>query len=105
MARVRQLISRAPGTEVTLRGGDFGRWTLLANRLTIRGEKGDTGFFDRMFGSNPSETVTLKLPRRVSLETSGVNGAVNVGDLDGSIEVSGVATVRMASSNVGSVSG
>lgn len=61
-----------------------------ANSLTIRGEKGDTGFFDRIFGSNPSETVTLKLPRQVSLETSGVNGAVNVGDLDGSIEVSGV---------------
>ena len=61
-----------------------------ANNLTIRGEKGDTGFFDRMFGSSPTETVTLKLPRQVSLETSGVNGAVSVGDLDGSIEVSGV---------------
>lgn len=61
-----------------------------ANSLTIRGEKGDSGFFDRVFGSSPSETVTLKLPRQVSLETSGVNGAVSIGDLDGSIEVSGV---------------
>jgi hypothetical protein len=61
-----------------------------AKSLTIRGEKGDTGFFDRMFGSSPNETVTLKLPRQVDLETSGVNGAVNIGDLEGSIEVSGV---------------
>jgi hypothetical protein len=61
-----------------------------ANSLTIRGEKGDVGFFDRMFGSSPSERVTLKLPRQVSLNTSGVNGAVVVGDLDGSVEISGI---------------
>ena len=61
-----------------------------AHSLTIRGEKGDTGFFDRMFGSNPTENVTLKLPRQVSLGTHGVNGAVTVGDLDGAIDVSGI---------------
>lgn len=61
-----------------------------SDSLTIRGEKGDVGFLDRMFGSNPTERVTLKLPRQVSLATSGVNGAVVVGDLDGAIEVSGI---------------
>lgn len=61
-----------------------------ATNLTVRGEKGDVGFFDRMFGGNPHETVTLKLPRKVSLETSGVNGSVNVGEVEGSVEISGV---------------
>ncbi len=61
-----------------------------SSSLTVRGEKGDVGFFDRLFGSNPTEQVTLKLPRQISLATRGVNGAVVVGDLDGSIEVSGI---------------
>jgi hypothetical protein len=61
-----------------------------ANSLTIRGEKGDTGLLDRLFGSNPTERVTVKLPRKVSLTAKGVNGAVLVGDLDGSVAVSGV---------------
>ena len=61
-----------------------------SNSLTIRSEKGDVGFFDRLFGSNPTERVTLKLPRQVSLMAKGVNGSVIVGDLDGSVEVTGV---------------
>jgi hypothetical protein len=61
-----------------------------SNSLTVRGEKGDAGFFDRMFGSNPTERVTLKLPRQVYLSTSGVNGSVTVGDLDGTIVVTGI---------------
>ena len=36
-----------------------------ASSLTIRGEKGDVGFFDRLFGKNPKEQVTLKLPRQI----------------------------------------
>jgi len=35
--------------------------------LTIRGEKGDSGLVARMFGSNPTEHVTLRLPRQISL--------------------------------------
>ena len=58
--------------------------------LTIRGEKGNVGFFDHLFGSSPTERVTLKVPRQISLLTKGVNGAVVVGDLEGSIEVKGV---------------
>jgi hypothetical protein len=61
-----------------------------ANGLRIRGSKGDVGFFSRLFGSNPSERVTLKLPRQISLLTKGVNGSLVVGDLDGSVEVHGV---------------
>jgi hypothetical protein len=61
-----------------------------SNSLSIRTERGDVGFFERLFGRNPREQVTLKLPRHVSLVAKGVNGSVIVGDLDGSVEVSGV---------------
>ncbi len=59
-------------------------------RLRIRGEKGDAGFISRFFGSSPHEKVTLKLPRQISLVTEGVNGSVNVGEIDGPVEVHGV---------------
>jgi len=58
--------------------------------LTIRGDKGDGGFLSRIFGSKPSEHVTLRLPRQISLVTNGVNGSVTSGEIDGSIEVSGI---------------
>lgn len=61
-----------------------------ANRLSIKGEKRSTGFLSRFFGSESHEKVTLKLPRQISLHTKGVNGAVNVGALEGSVEVAGV---------------
>ena len=60
------------------------------NSLRIRAEKRHTGFFSRFFGSNGGEKVTLKLPRQISLYTKGVNGSVNVGAIDGSVEVAGV---------------
>jgi hypothetical protein len=58
--------------------------------LTIRGEKGDAGLIARVFGSNPTEQVTLRLPKQISLVTSGVNGSVTSGAIDGALEVSGV---------------
>ena len=58
--------------------------------LEIRGKKGDGGFLAKLFGSNPTEKVTLKLPRQISLVTEGVNGAVAVGEIDGPVEVHGV---------------
>lgn len=61
-----------------------------AGGLTIRGEKGDGGFISRMFGSNPTEHVTLRLPKQISLVTNGVNGSVTSGGIDGSLEVNGV---------------
>lgn len=61
-----------------------------ATSLKIRGEKGDAGIFSRLFGSSPAEKVLLKLPRQISLVAQGVNGAVTVGEIDGSVEVHGV---------------
>jgi len=61
-----------------------------AGGLTIRGEKGDSGLISRMFGSNPTEHVTLQLPKQISLVTSGVNGSVTSGGIDGALEVNGV---------------
>jgi hypothetical protein len=58
--------------------------------LTIRGEKGDGSFFSRLFGSNPTERVTLRLPRQISFVSQGVNGSVIVGEVDGPVEVHGV---------------
>ena len=64
--------------------------TSTANQLTIQGEKGDSGFFANVFGSKPSEQVTLRLPRQISLVTNGVNGSVTAGGIDGAVEVNGV---------------
>jgi len=61
-----------------------------AGGLTIRGEKGDGGLLSRMFGSNPTEHVTLQLPRQISLVANGVNGSVTSAAIDGSLEVNGV---------------
>ncbi|MGH9967849.1 MAG: hypothetical protein ACREBG_08490 [Pyrinomonadaceae bacterium] len=58
--------------------------------LKIRGTKGDAGFFARLFGSSPSERVTLRLPRQIALVTEGVNGSVTVGEIDGPVEVHGI---------------
>lgn len=61
-----------------------------AEGLTIRGDKDDAGLISRMFGSKPTENVTLKLPRQISLVTKGVNGSVTSGAIEGSVEVNGV---------------
>src|SRR6266536_2815536 len=60
------------------------------SNLKIRGEKGDVGFLASFFGSNPSEQVTLKLPRQISLVAAGINGAVITDQIDGSVTVHGV---------------
>jgi hypothetical protein len=58
--------------------------------LTILGEKGEAGLLSRMFGSSPTEHVTLRLPRQISLVAQGVNGSVTSAEIDGSVEVHGV---------------
>ena len=63
--------------------------TNTADSLTIKGEK-DGGIMGKIFGSNPKEKVTLRLPRQIALNTSGVNGAVKVGEIDGPVEISGI---------------
>jgi len=70
------------------------------NRLTIKSNKHEGGFFSRLFGSEAHENVTLKLPRQISLLTKGINGSVKVGELDGSVEVAGVnGRVEIASAS------
>jgi len=77
-----------------------------ANSLKIRGEKSDVGFFERMFGSSPSERVTLKLPASIALHTKGVNGSVIVGDINGSVEVRGInGRVQIAGTNTAEFNG
>src|SRR5258705_6536151 len=61
-----------------------------SNSLRIHGEKGDVGFFARLFGSNPTERLTLRLPRQISLLAKGVNGSLTSGEVEGSVEVHGV---------------
>ncbi len=58
--------------------------------LTIRGEKGQGSFFARIFGTKPSERVTLRLPRQIAFIANGVNGAIVVGEIDGPIEFHGI---------------
>ncbi len=58
--------------------------------LTIRGKSGDVGLIARLFGSTPSEHITLKVPRNISLNTEGINGEVIVGELNGPIDVHGI---------------
>jgi DUF4097 and DUF4098 domain-containing protein YvlB len=70
------------------------------NNLRIRGEKGDMGFLESLFGTSPSERITLKLPRQIALHTKGVNGAVVVGELEGPVDVRGVnGRVQIAGAN------
>ena len=61
-----------------------------ANNLRIRGEKSDSGFFSRFFGSSAAEKVTLKLPRQIALFAKGVNGAFVTSDIEGPVEVKGI---------------
>lgn len=58
--------------------------------LRIHGEKGEAGVLGRMFGSSPSERVTLRLPRQISLVTAGVNGPVVVGEVAGPVAIHGI---------------
>jgi len=60
--------------------------------LTVRGEKRNSGGFWSFLTNHgsASEHVMLKLPRKISLEAKGVNGHVNVGEIDGNVRISGV---------------
>jgi len=57
--------------------------------LVVRGERGGGGGFWRwLSGGGPArQEVTLTLPRRVEFNASHVNGAVNVGEIEGSVEI------------------
>jgi len=71
--------------------------------LVVRGEKRGGGWWRRIFGGGGQarEEVTLRVPRRVNLETHAVNGRVAVGEIDGSVEVGGVnGSVELAQASV-----
>ena len=60
-----------------------------ANRLVVRGEnerERDRAARNRKV----RHRVTMKIPRRVDLTTGGVNGRVNIGEVDGPVKVSGI---------------
>ncbi len=61
-----------------------------SNNLAIRGERGDVSFLARLFCSEPSERVTLKVPRQISLDAHGINGQVIAGEIEGAVEVHGI---------------
>ena len=61
-----------------------------SNTLRVYGSSGTTGFWARIFSAQPTERITLKLPREVALLTKGVNGSVVAGDVEGSLEVRSV---------------
>lgn len=58
--------------------------------ILVRSRQKHTGLWDHLFGKDPREEVTIKAPRQIALSLRGVNGKVNTGDIDGSLEVRGV---------------
>jgi len=71
-----------------------------SNTLRIYGSRGSTSFWARLFSSNPTERVTLKLPRQIALFAKGINGPVVADDVESSLEVRGVnGRVQVGSAN------
>jgi len=62
------------------------------NGLVVRGEKEDRSERSERGGRDRQvrQRVTLKLPRQVDLGVSGVNGRVNVGEIEGPVRLSGI---------------
>lgn len=62
------------------------------SRLVIRGEDGRRNWWRRLWGGGGSvrQQVVLTVPRRIELETKGVNGPVKIGEVDGAVSVGGV---------------
>ncbi|HEY0081703.1 MAG TPA: hypothetical protein VGB61_02840, partial [Pyrinomonadaceae bacterium] len=58
--------------------------------LVVRGEKDSERRYAR--GENPQvrQRVTLRLPRRIDLTASGINGKTTVGEVDGPVKLSGI---------------
>jgi hypothetical protein len=62
-----------------------------SNGLLVRGQRArNLGFWERLWGHNPNEQVTIKAPRQIALSVRGVNGRVTSGDVDGTVEVKGI---------------
>ncbi len=62
-----------------------------ADGLRVRCEQSQRlGLWERIWGRNPNEQVSIKAPRQIALSLKGVNGRVNTGDIDGPLEVKGI---------------
>lgn len=61
------------------------------SRLVVRGERRHDGFWRWMQGGgNVRQQVVLTVPRRVEIETQGVNGPLKIGEVDGAVSISGI---------------
>ena len=58
--------------------------------LIVRSKQNHVGLWDHLFGKDPKEEVTIKAPRQIALALKGINGLVNTGDIEGSLEVKGL---------------
>ncbi len=60
--------------------------------LIIRGDKDEMKGIFSIFGPHirVRQHVMLRLPRKIALETSGINGTVAVGEIEGAFEASGI---------------
>ena len=58
--------------------------------LLVRGQENHLGLWERLFGRNPKEEVTIKAPRQIALSLRGINGRVTTGNIDGSLEAKGI---------------
>src|SRR5436190_15621101 len=64
--------------EVTIEQTDAG--------LLVRAKQSrNLGFWERLWGRNPNEQVTIKAPRQIALSLKGINGRVTSGDVEASI--------------------
>jgi hypothetical protein len=66
--------------------------TFENNSLNIEGNRRkNSGIWDLVTGNDDMRVrVTLKLPRNIEIETSGINGRVNLGEIDGRVSAHGV---------------
>jgi len=61
-----------------------------ADGLLVRARTQHLGFWDHLFGHNPTEQVTIKAPRQIALAFNGINGGVMTGDIDGPLEAKAI---------------
>ncbi|HVS80712.1 MAG TPA: hypothetical protein VHE60_03170 [Pyrinomonadaceae bacterium] len=61
------------------------------NGLLVRCEQSrKLGFWERLWGHNPNEQISIKAPRQIALSLKDVNGRVTTGDIDGPLEAKGI---------------
>lgn len=80
---------------VTYAGGSPGGRRVVvehnASELVVRGEGNEGGFWRWLWGRDEARVaVVLTVPRRSEVSLRGVNGPVEVGEVDGSVRVAGV---------------